>query len=199
MEPMTLLKIYKPISAIVGSSITGIKKIVEAKHNKLRKQAKRSSFFAYQGIYDRREADFITFPENKEKTFLTILFSAFNERFSLFKPLPSSNYYLKNPKRQMPRVIGDPQYVLKFNSFHNDHIIPFSVSSDISYKTKEDFLKLLNGKIRLTYIIGSVGCGKSTFISHLVYLAAEEIKKKKMLAILSISAKELDRKKKQRP
>ena len=195
MELITLLKIYKPISAIAGAIVAGTKKIIDVRHNKLRNQTKRSSFFIYQGIDDKREPELITFPENKKVTLLTILFSAFNERFSLFKPLPPSDYHLKNPRRQLPRTIGDPQYVLKFNSFHDYHIIPFSVRSGIPYKTKEDFLKLLNGKIRLTYIIGSVGCGKSTFISHLVHLAAEEIKNKKMLAVLSISAKELDRKK----
>ena len=142
----------------------------------------------------------IIFPvDNREVvTTLTILFSGFNDRLTLLRPL--SNYNLNSRKRQKGKDIGEKLYVEKFNSFHQKHIIPFVINPDNSinidkekYETEKDFLKLLEDKNRrLTYISGSVGCGKSTFISHLVYFARNEATKTGRIAVISISASALD-------
>lgn len=168
--------------------INGIK---SKKMNRIKEQHKRKDFFVYSGVVDKQRAKPVNFIKMKfeETSDLSILFSAFNDRYNLFEPI--SNYNLNSLKRQRPKDKGDKNYVTKYGSFHSDFIVPFLFEDKNNiYKDKKDFLKLLTGERRIIYIVGSVGCGKSTFISHLIYFAKQEITQQK-IAIISISAKRL--------
>ena len=171
------------------------KSFFDKKNKKLslvKEQNKRSDFFAHSMVTDKTRTMSIDFSKNENSVEnLSILFSGFNDRYNSFEPI--SNYNLNSSRRQNPKDKGDKIYVDKYNYFHSKHIVPFSFKDENNiYKNQEDFLELLTGKKRIIYIVGSVGCGKSTFISHLIYFAKQEINKQN-IAIISVSAKELGR------
>ena len=186
------------MDAITIAAAVGLKPItdkltryVTKKRTALIKQNKRSDSFVYSGTTDKSNPPEIIFLKGAETEHrLPILFSSFNNRYNLFEPI--GDYNLNSPTRQKGKDSGEKEYAKKYNLFHSKHIIPFSFREAESYKEKEKFLTLLTGDKRLIYITGSVGCGKSTFISHLIYFAKKEIQKSKNIAIISISAKELD-------
>ena len=158
--------------------------------NLIKEQNKRSNFFTYSGVTNKKTTISVNFLKNTEpENTLPILFSGFNERFNLFEPI--SNYNTNSPKRQKSKDKGDKNYVDKYYSFHSEFIVPFSFKDENSiYKNKQDFLQLLTGERRIIYVAGSVGCGKSTFISHIIYVAKQEMNKQK-IAVISVSAKKL--------
>lgn len=167
--------------------------VKKSKNNKIdyiKKQNKRSDFFMHSQITDKKQPESIVFLENESnKNTLPILFSGFNDRYNLFEPI--SNYNINSLKRQKSKDNGDKEYVSNYHSFHSDFIVDFSFKSeDNVYKNKQDFLNLLLGEKRITYVIGSIGCGKSTFISHLIYFAKQEISNQN-IAVISVSAKTL--------
>ncbi len=187
---MEILPVVKWVSKFIVSFLRKSKK---NKTNTIKNQNKRSDFFTYSGVTNKEAAipiDFLKSVEPKET--LPILFSGFNDRFNLFEPI--GQYNLNSTPRQKSKDKGDKIYVEKYYSFHSEFIVPFLFDNNESaYDDKESFLKLLTGEKRLIYIVGSVGCGKSTFISHLIYFAKQEINKQK-IAIISVSARDLAKK-----
>lgn len=181
------------ISWIYKNVIKGFNNIIDKKNAKLKKLRKRNDYFVYTGITDKTGVSSINFlKDDKDISNLTILFSAFNDRYNLFTPI--SSYNLNSPKRQNSKDSGDKKYVEKYHSFHSERIIPFSFKDEKNnYQDKKEFLTLLTGERRLIYITGSVGCGKSTFISHLIYFARQEIQQNKNITVISLSAKKLDK------
>ena len=151
------------------------------------KEKRPKSYFQYSTPENKERISPIHINEIEKDKNLKLIFLAFNNRFNIFRPV--GNFNLNSLQRQRTKEPADKQYFQKYNSFHSDYISPFCIESvkaygktidfGCKYNTGDGFLELLDNKEhKIIYISGEVGCGKSTFISRLVYFAKKVIDSK---------------------
>ncbi len=126
----------------------------------------RQDHFKFRGITDKSDPGKIELCSNR-KGFedIKVAFNSFNNRFDIFSPSVKSfnNRYIR---RQVAKTTAyGKQYSKYLSLFHKNKFSKFIFKDGEKYKPED----IIESNSRITWIKGDIGCGKSTFISHMCH------------------------------
>ena len=172
--------------------IFNIYNYVRPRGREIKNESLRKGFFWYRGVTSIDKPERI-FPELEYKEGVlreedAIAFAALNNRFSIFKPSSVNQRHLKP---QVVRTKPDRNYEIILSKFHENYIVPFQYDfrGQGVEDPKPDFFQFLRLDKNILWVLGEIGCGKSTFVSHLCHQAKKSILKsnKNDVAVITIN------------
>ncbi len=159
---------------IVKGSIDYYKKQKNKKILVIKDTDQRKGYFKYRGIIDKGDPGKIAISSDRQNFELVkVVFNAFNNRFDIFSP-SVKNFNSRYAKHQVAKTTAyGKQYSKLLSLFHKDKFSKFIFKDGVEYKERE----IIESDSRITWIKGDIGCGKSTFISHICHAMVPVVNK----------------------